>query len=154
MEGNMFKKILCLTLTGFLILPAYTQIKDKLQEMNDECRLVRGHAYMIQQMIDQNNYNESVARAHYQLIDTNIKEMEYTLREIETLLTQQQKARVSTEMDRLSHICTDTKSMVNSIREELDAEETNIQRIRVLCVRIIRNFRNAMEIQESMLQKL
>jgi hypothetical protein len=154
MEGNMFNKILCLTITGLLILPAYTQIKDKLQEMHDECRLVRGHAYMIQQMIDQNNYNESVARAHYQLIDTNLKEMEYTLHEIETLLTQQQKTRVSTEMDRLSHICTDTKSMVNTIREELDAEETNIQRIRVLCVRIIRNFRNAMEIQEAMLQKL
>ncbi len=150
----MIKNILYIALAGLLILPIHAQVTEKIQKMHDECRLVRGHAYTIQQMIDQDDYNESVTRAHYQMIDRNLKQFEFTLREIETLLTSQQKVRVTTEIDRLFEICNDTKPMVESIREQLDEEETNVQRIRVLAVRINRNLRTAMEIQDTMLKKL
>lgn len=154
MEGNMIKYISYIALVGLLILPAHTQIQEKIQEMHDECRLVRGHAFMIQQMIEENEYNEAVARAHYTIIDTNLKALLFTLREIETLLTTQQKIKVASEIDRLFEICNDTKPMVDSLREQFDAEETNLRRIRILAVRINRNLRDAMEIHNSMLKKL
>ncbi len=148
------KTIFYILLTCLLILPANSQVIDKIGELNEKCRLVRGHAYMIQQMIDNNDYNEAVARAHHGMIHTNLREMEYMLREIETLLTSTQKARVAREMEELSTLCDDTKPMVSSIREELDSETTNIQRIRVLSIRINRNLRSAMEINDTLINKL
>lgn len=150
----MSKYITLIILVVLLILPAASQVKDKIQEMQTECRLVRGHAHMIQQMIEEDNYNESVAHAHYQYIETNLKYMEFSLREIETLLTAQQKVRVATETERLHQICNDTKPMADSLKEEIYTEEFNLQRIRILASRINRNLRNAMDILNQMNQKL
>ncbi len=150
----MIKYLSSIALIGLLILPIFAQVKEKIQEMQEECRLVRGHAFMIQQMIEENKYNEAVARAHYTIIDTNLKELLFTLREIESLLTAQQKIRVATELDQLYEICNDTKPMVDSLREQLDAEEPNLRRIRILATRINRSLKDAMDINNSMLNKL
>ncbi len=150
----MIRYLLYIILFGLLILPTLAQVKEKIQELHEECRLVRGHAFMIQQMIDEDKYNETVARAHYTIIDTNLKELLFTLREIETLLTAQQKTRVATEIGKLFDICNDTKPLMEYLQEQLDAEETNLRRIRVLAVRINRNLRDAMDINNSILDKL
>lgn len=137
-----------------LILPVQAQVKQKIQEMHDECRLVRGHAYMIQQMLEENNYNEAVARAHFAIIDTNIKALNLTLREIETLLTSRQKMQIGSEMERLFEICDDTKPTIDALREHLDEDNPNLGRIRVLAIRINRNLRDAMNIQDTLLKKI
>lgn len=150
----MIKCFIYILLTVLFILPADSQVKDKLSEMRDECRLVRGHAYTLQQMIEEDKYNEYVAREHFRRIDTNLKALEFTLREIETLLTSSQKVRVATEIDRLFQLCNETKPMVESLQEELDSEESNIQRIRILASRINRNLRTAMEVVDAVINKL
>jgi hypothetical protein len=154
MEGNMIKNIIYFACLTLLILPARTQVTEKIQEMHNECRLVRGHAYMIQQMIDENNYNESVARAHFSIIDTNLKALIFTLREVETILTNQQKMRVGSEMERLFEICNDSKPIIDSMREHLNEDNPNLGRIRVLAIRINRNLRDAMSAQDTLLKKL
>ena len=150
----MIKHMVYFTYITLLILPVEAQVTEKIQEMNDECRLARGHAYMIQQMIEEDNYNETVARAHFTIIDTNLKALIFTLREIETLLTSQQKMRIGSEMERLFEICNDTKPLIDSMREHLDEDNPNLGRIRVLAVRINRNLRDAMDIQATLLKKI
>lgn len=148
------KNIIYIVLTCLLILPVHSQVKEKIDELNDKCRLVRGHAHMIQKMIDEDGYNEAVVRAHHGMINTNLWEMEFILREIETLLTSAQKARVTREMEELNQLCNDTKPMVSTMRDEIDSESPNIQRIRILAIRINRNLRSAMEINNTLLNKL
>ncbi len=150
----MLKHMVYLTYIALLTLPVQAQVTEKIQAMHDECRLVRGHAYMIQQMIEEDNYNETVARAHFTIIDTNLKALIFTLREIETLLTSQQKMRIGSEMERLFEICNDTKPLIESMQENLDEDNPNLGRIRVLAVRINRNLRDAMSIQATLLKKI
>jgi len=152
--GAEMNTIIILLVSLFLVLPAQSQVKEKIDELHEKCRLVRGHAYTVQQIIEDDKYSEVVVRAHHRLIDTNLRDMEFLLREIETLLTNQQKSRVNREMEQLHNICNDTKPMVASILEELDSEDTNVQRLRILASRIYRNLKTAMEIKDTMASKL
>jgi formyltetrahydrofolate synthetase len=126
----------------------------KLDSLHNQCRLVRGHAHMISQMIDENQFNGVVAKAHYDMIDKSLREMETTLSTIESELAAAQKNRVATELKTLNTICQETKGIVSNLNDELLADEVDKQRVRVLTVRIQRSLKTAMDTQESMKKKL
>ncbi len=140
-----------LLLSASLSLTAQT---DKLTELHNECRLVRGHAHMILQMIDEDQFNISVARAHYDLVDKNLKKMEQTLSSISNEMSSVQRQHVSAELTSLLEICEETKKYSASLGEELNAEPVSTQKVRTLAARIQRSLKTAMDTQEAMRKKM
>jgi hypothetical protein len=148
----MTKTIFLLVLIfGNLLLSQQT---GKLDSLHNQCRLVRGHAHMISQMIDENQFNGVVAKAHFDMIQKSLIDMEATLSAIENELNTAQKNRVAAELKTLDSICQETNGIVSNLNDELTTEEINTQRVRVLTVRIQRNLKNAMDTQEAMKRKL
>lgn len=143
-----------LSILLLVVLPVHPQVEDRLNQLYEECRLVRGHSHMIRQMVDAGDYNVAVMQAHFSIIERNLSHMEASIREIESLLSDNQKARMATELKNLYELCDDTKPIAVSLRQELDSAEVNFRRVGALATRINRNLRTAMEIQEAMKRKL
>jgi hypothetical protein len=154
MEVDYMKRLLLLSLVLLLGVPVHSQIVQKVTDLSQTCRLVRGHAHMLEQMANENEFNQYVARAHFTEVERNIKEMELMVRDIDLSLTAPQKNRVKSDIDKLYEICNATKPIVASVREIMDADEINLPRLRVLSSRIVRNLKDALDAQKRILEKL
>jgi DNA-binding FrmR family transcriptional regulator len=148
------KKYFSFFLLTFLFTPVAAQYTESIDKLSEECRLVRGHAHMIQKMIEEEGYNYAVARAHFEMIKRNLTFMEQSVHELTTRLNATERSKVSAELNTLDKMCSETKTTLQSLDEEINSETLNDQRIRMLAIRIQRSLKTAMETLQTLKQKL